>query len=184
MCEPTTIALAGLAISAASTATGFIGAQQQADAQEEYNAFQQEQTRLNAEAAYANDFNAEQARLSQEAAADSREIQEAQIDAAKARATARTAAGEAGVSGLSVDALIADFNRSEARFRDATRQQQEFDTLASRDRLRQADARKQSRINSAVPQPVQRPSFLGAALRIGGAGVSAAGELESEGFFD
>jgi hypothetical protein len=37
--------------------------------------------------------------------------------AAEARATARTAAGEAGVAGLSVEALLNDFTAQEGRYR-------------------------------------------------------------------
>lgn len=177
MCEPTTLALAGLGISAVSTGVSFVGQQQAANAQQDYNDYLEEQTRLNAEAAYNDTVRQENAALVETRAAQSQELQEAGIEAAKARATARVAAGEAGVAGLSVDALINDFYRSEARYRDAVRQQGEFDTRARDERLRAADSQRQSRINSARRPDPQRPSFLGAALRIGGDALGTFGEI-------
>lgn len=174
MCEPTTI-LVG--ISAASAVLGFVGAQQQANQQETSQLRAYEDTVVESRAAFARQVNQENTRLNQQGVADSNELSEVALRKRKAKATARVAAGEAGVSGLSLDALLGDFDRTEARYRDSVAQQGEFDHLASQDRIADFAADRESRINRARPQPVARPSFLGAALRV-------AGDAASAGLFD
>lgn len=164
MCEPTTIALATLVIVGGVMA---YSAQQQAANQSE-RAQQQnfEETVVESQTAFAQNVNQENSRLGQTAVANSRDLTQVAIDKRKAAATARVAAGEAGVSGLSVDALMADFERSEARYRDGTAQQFEFDKLASQDNIQAFDSERRSRNNAARPQAVQRPDFLSSGLGI------------------
>jgi hypothetical protein len=81
------------------------------------------------------------------------------------------AAGEAGVSGLSVEALQRDIAAGGARFNDRVDQQTEW-TQAQL----QADKRGQSyqavdRINSV--RKANKPSILATGLKIAAAGVSA-----------
>lgn len=86
--------------------------------------------------------------------------------AAQARATARTAAGGAGVVGLSVDTLMADFHRQEATYRLVTDTNFSYQTEQSRRDLEGIRSGTQSRVNSLRPEPV--PGYLGAGLRIAG----------------
>ena len=95
-------------------------------------------------------------------------------------ATARTASGEAGVAGLSVDALIRDFKGSELRFREGLRENILLSRVQSKLRLESLAARAGSRINAARAVPVPVPSFLGAALRIGKSGFDSFQKLTTD----
>lgn len=175
MCPVTasTAALASLAISSVGAVTSFVGQMQAANAQAEHQANVMEQTQENARRSHLLEIDQINKRIEQERAAASQSLTENAVEAAKARSTARVSAGEAGVSGISVDALMADFNRQEAVYRHGVRE----NLLRTTDQLqlekKASGARRQSRINSAFSsqRPVQRPSFLQPALAIGGAGV-------------
>ena len=91
--------------------------------------------------------------------------------AAEATATARTSSGQAGVAGLSVDNLMADFYRQEATYRTVTDSNLASFTEQSQRELQGLQAQAKSRENSLRPAPV--PGYYGAALRIGGEGVQA-----------
>jgi hypothetical protein len=112
-------------------------------------------------------------RIVQEGAAKSQELQEAGIEALKARATARTSAAEAGVSGLSVDAILGEMYAKQGRFARNTQVNFDYQTDYWRGEAESARASGQSNINSTVPNP--KPSFLPTALKIFGQGVNAAG---------
>src|SRR5690606_950376 len=99
MCDPTSIAVAGLALSGVSTVTSMIAQQQQASAaasaQNEYNRQQEE----NALIARNQNLAALEAERSS-ALGDTREqINQNQMALRRAQATARVSAGEAGVAG-------------------------------------------------------------------------------------
>ena len=99
----------------------------------------------------------------QEQVAAAQRLQESTKRAREARATARVSAGEAGVSGLSVDALINDMTRQEADFRFATTQQQQMANTNRELQLRDAGlgfTNNMLRIN----RPIEQPNYLGAAL--------------------
>ncbi len=157
-----------LAVTAASTAIGFFGQQQAANAQEAANAIATQ----NAVDAANETYAATQTRMQQEAAAASTEKMNANLDAVSARATALTAAGESGVQGNSVSQLLASFYSKQGRYSDAIDQnlQMSRDYLASS--MDQTSRQTQSVINS-LPTP-QRPSFLDAAIRVAAGGLSAA----------
>lgn len=127
-------------------------------------------------AALANRQFMEQSKALQERQAEADQAAVAkEIDVSKqgaaARSTAATAAGEAGVAGLSVQALYDDYSGQEANYRfqsrtelENTRSQTERELLGARDTA-------EGRINSMKPyqaKPVDYPSLLGAALRVGG----------------
>jgi hypothetical protein len=91
--------------------------------------------------------------------------------AAEARGTARASAGQAGVSGMSVDNLFADFYRQEAQYRFVTDSNlAAVQEQTARD-LQGLKAGTQSRINSLRKEAM--PGYLGAGLRIGDASVGA-----------
>lgn len=181
MCEPATISLAlgGLAI-ATSAATGivsYMGQQRQADAGVAYQEalIQSHNNQMIQNAALATESYTQQAqqlavREQEEDEKASQDIQQTQIEAAQARARARVAAGEAGVAGLSVDSLFADFYRQEDIFRESVRRNRELGRQQYKRNLKGLQSQAQGRIASIqpyVPKPVIRPSFLGSALQIG-----------------
>ena len=174
MCEPTTIILAAsLAIAAASAATSAVAANQQADAQEKFQQEQFDAQQRSANKAFIADIEAENARLAEEAARDTDELTKARLAAAENRATARVAAGEAGVAGLSLDALLADLERPAGLLESNQNLNEEFRIQQSMRRRESLEANRQSRLNAARPSPVNRPSALGTALRFGGQAVGS-----------
>lgn len=173
MCEPTTIALASFALTAASTVSSVYAQQQQArdtaTAQNAYNR-QVEQNQLIARNQNLTGLETER----NTALDDTREqINRNSMALRKAQAAARVSAGEAGVSGLSVDALLRDL-AGQAGYDNST---------ATENYLRQSESinfRREnvqnesvSAVNSVRQPQIQSPDYLGAALRIGQAGVSS-----------
>jgi len=164
-------------LTAASTGVGVYGQYQQASAQADYQKqlaiAQNEQIELNAK--YANEnyrnqlIQASRQELEAEQS-DSQAVLDNQLKAAQARATARVAAGEAGVSGLSVDALLYDFYQQEARFRDSVRLNAENRKKFGQSQLDALRSQTEQRINSIrpfTPSPIEQPNFAAAALRLG-----------------
>lgn len=164
------VVLAGLqfAVSAASTVVGFMGQQQQYEAQKQMYKENAKNAQQMARDQYAHTQN----RWIQERSAAAMEKQNAGIDAIEARATAAAAAGEGGVIGNSVASLIGNYFAKQGRYNDAVDQNYQM----SRDYLwasmDQTKNQAQSQINS-MPKPV-KPSFLDAAIRIAGQGLEAA----------
>lgn len=105
-------------------------------------------------------------RAEQQAAAAAAQKQDAnQINAAKTAATAKVAASQAGVSGLSVDALLGDIFGQEASIRDSVNQNLE-NTGLQMQQERESIARGFDNTVNTRPQP-RHPSLLGAALEAG-----------------
>ncbi|MFN4278305.1 MAG: hypothetical protein ACK4FJ_18585 [Ferrovibrio sp.] len=107
----------------------------------------------------------------QERQAAAQEKQDISLDAIKARATARVAAGEAGVSGLSVDQLIADYYDRELTAKDRINQQTEWKSQQIANQMSGVKAQGDDRINSQRMKA--GPSFFDAGLRIVGAGIDS-----------
>lgn len=107
---------------------------------------------------------------------EEREAAAASIDdtarrAAEARASARVAAGEAGVAGASVDALLADYARQEFDFQ--VRIQRNTENLDRRlDREREGIAARE-RSFQLYNLPIAKPNFLQQLPGIAGAGLGA-----------
>lgn len=167
MCMMAALPILSLAVGAGQAIMGF---QAQSQAASRQNAFYYQ----NAEAA--NKAVSDQyaftqlQRQDQRASADQDKMQ-TDIAGMKARGTAVTAAGESGVSGLSVDALIGDYWGQQGR-RDQSidsNYAMQSDYLTGQMSTQYAGAT--SRINSV--QRAAPPSFADALLRIGGAGVNA-----------
>jgi hypothetical protein len=84
---------------------------------------------------------------------------------------ARVASAEAGVSGLSVDALMTDFFAQEARYRDSLRQNLGYVRNQLQREGEGATTVAKGRVQSIQPflaSPVNQPNYLAAGLRIGG----------------
>lgn len=163
MCEPTTMAI----LSVASTAASFVGQQQAASAQESANnsarnlAIQNQNLQIRA----LQNAEDEENRRATESLIDNSRAAEA------AKATGLVAAGESGVSGLSIDALLGDLDRQEGENKQDVLQTQDFGQ-----RQRQLDREglgitAQSQINQ-LPI-VQYPSFIGSAIEAGASGYSS-----------
>ena len=158
MCFPGLPAvMAGLAV--ASGGAQYLGARQQAKQQERYQKqaaeaerqrFMQEQTSM-------------RMRQAQEQEAVGRELEQVSRKSQAALARARVSAGEAGVAGASVQALMDDYMRQEAGYRAALLRQQEMGALATGLGLEQAGFATQQRM-IGLSQPIDRPSPLGAVL--------------------
>ena len=157
MCDPVTATL--VATSVGSNIAGFVGARQQAKAQQQYQAqaaqaerqrFQQEQTSM-------------RMRQAQEQEAVGRELEQVSRKSQAALARARVSAGEAGVAGASVQALMDDYMRQEAGYRGALLRQQELGGIATGMGLEQAGFATQQR-QIGLSQPIQKPSVLGTVL--------------------
>jgi len=146
MCEPSTILSAMASIVSAGEQ------QQQAQANEK-----------NANASYLNDVRQLNLRQRQEEEAESQRGMEADIQTMRDSSKARTASGESGVSGLSVDALMSDILRQ--NLFDDTKADSNLGATKAQiaEQKKGAETGRQSRINS-----VPYPSFAGTALQIGG----------------
>ncbi|TRA85481.1 hypothetical protein EXN24_23650 [Rhizobium rhizogenes] len=165
MCDPITMVAA--ALGTAQTVTGYMGERQAAAAQ---NAM----VRENQKAANANlvrEYADVQTRQIQEEDAAAVQKQDLSREARAARATTMAAAGEAGVSGLSVDALLADVYGKEATAKDRISQNSGFTTSNLTREMDGLKAKAQDRINS-MPWATG-PSPFAAALKIGGVGLDS-----------
>jgi hypothetical protein len=175
MCDATALTFGGLALSAVSQVTGFMGNRQQADQQAAANAAAERSARLS----FINDSNQEALAQQEEAEQVSQRVMATNTDLAEKLATARVAAGEAGVSGLSVDAMMADYIRKGDNANTATLRQQQLDALQHTMRNKGFKAQYQSRVN-AQPE-VNQPSFASLALGLAvGAGKSLAGSATTD----
>jgi len=159
-----TLATTGLAATAgavgvASAGMQFAGQRQQAKQQAAYQAqaaaaerqrFMQEQTSL-------------RMRQAQEQEAVGRELEQVSKKSQEALSRARVSAGEAGVAGASVQALMDDYVRQEAGYRAATLRQQELGGVATGLGLEQAGFATQQR-QIGINRPINRPSGLVASL--------------------
>ena len=176
MCEPisaSTMMYATMATSAATTAASFYGQQQQADAQDAFNRQRQQTGTSRALANYANQTRQARERQIQEREAAANEINEVYREARKRVATAQAAGAEAGVAGGSLQALINDFHRQQLEFGTNVNRNLEFRENNIEDQLESVRLGAQANIENLQFMPAARPSFLGAALRIGSAGLGA-----------
>ena len=173
MCDPASMAIASFAVTGASTAASFYGQQQQADAQDAFNRQRQQTGTSRALANYANQTRQARERQIQEREAAANEINEVYREARKRVATAQVAADDSGVQGGSLQALINDFNRQQLEFGTNVNRNLEFRENNIEDQLESVRLGAQANIENLQFMPAARPSFLGAALRIGSAGLGA-----------
>lgn len=156
----------------AAPLVSYAGQRQQAKQQARYQAqaaaaerqrFMQEQTSL-------------RMRQAQEQEAVGRELEQVSRKSQEALARARVSAGEAGVAGASVQALMDDYVRQEAGYRAAALRQQELGGVATGLGLEQAGFATQQR-QIGIARPIARPSLLTAGLQSlsGGLGGVATG---------
>jgi len=151
----------------AQAGAGFIGQMQQYNQQVSYN----EQMYRNIEADRENKMQqaANQEDLINHQAYDKLNENAKSMNAAIA--TAQTAAGEAGVNGLSVAALTHEYYQRGSDYADSVERNRQADVDRLQLQMKGFDVAAQNEQNR-LPVPVA-PSFLDAALRIGGSTVSA-----------
>lgn len=160
MCEPTTI----LAIASVASTVASVSAQSQAaDAQSAANQRQYENT-MRARAANLNQTNLMQ---QQEREAGSQQLEQNNMAARAAKSTATVSAGESGISGLSVDALLSDLGTKQNRFNSSVVTNYDNSSMAIANQRENVDINAASQIN-ALKTPAM-PDYFGAALRIGNA---------------
>ena len=96
-------------------------------------------------------------RQAQEQEAVGRELEQVSRKSQAALARARVSAGESGVAGASVDALMGDYMRQEAGYRSALLRQQELSGVGTGLGLEQIGLASQQRL-MGINQPICRPN--------------------------
>lgn len=165
MCTPM-LAL-GLAVSAVQ------GVMQYQGQMAEYNAAQAHR-QANTEAAQraaVNTYASQQLRIAQEGEAAAQQKQDVALEAQRAMATARAAAGESGVSGLSVDALIRDLSSQQGRYDASVDANYQMTSSYLRSEMDATQDQAVARINS-VPVPT-KPSFGSSLVNIFSSGINS-----------
>ena len=174
MCDIITPAvMLAVGMSAASAGAQVHGQRQQAKTQAKVqkNASEAERQR------YLQEVSSMRVQQGQEEVAAAQRVNESARKAREARATARVSAGEAGVEGLSVDALINDLTREEANYNFATQQQLQMNDVGRSMQLENAGlgfTNNMLRIN----KPIEKPDYLGAALSGAQTGMSTYSTLK------
>ncbi len=161
----TVLAAAQFAVGAASSVLGFQAETAEYDGKKQMYKANVRNARQYAVDTYAHTQN----RWLQERAAAGQQKLEAGIEATEARATAEVAAGEGGVSGNSVNQFLASYFGKQGRYNDTVDANYQMNRDSLWGEMEQTKNRAQSQINS-MPFP-QKPSFLGAALRIASTGL-------------
>lgn len=191
----TIMIVASLVVAVASAAASY--AQQSAQAAQNAQ-FQRKQVEAQndaimsnsalANAAYINNATQLQNRQNEEGAAAFAKQHSVQLQAAKTSSTAVTAAGEAGVQGLSVNALLSDYTKQEVDYRFQSSTQVDNQRNQTEAELKSAQLSAEGRIDSVKPymaKPVDYPSLMGAALRVGSdaAGIYGKNQDSINGWF-
>lgn len=164
MCD---LATAAAVIGVASGGAQYLGQRQQAKQQARYQAQAAKAERERA----IQEQRSIRMRQAQEQEATNRELADVALKSREALATATVSAGESGVAGLSVDALLDDYTRQEASYRMGIGRQQEMKDLQTGLALTDAGFRSRSNLIN-INRPINRPSFLTAALDAGSRGLS------------
>lgn len=171
MCDPATAVMAIIAVAGATAS--YVGAEQTAKSQNRYAKAQAKEGEKLAHENFRLQNEAESERTNQEREAQAAETLDIQRDHAKARATARVASAEGGVSGLSVDALLAEFNQQESEELGALSRNAYFGERQSRLRRMGYRAEANQNIGRTRFAPINRPNQAAYAAQVAGAGVQA-----------
>lgn len=162
---------ASLAVSAVTTAVSYIGQQNQAEATiAAQNANNQalRNAAISDMVQQGNDLNTRQ---QQEMASTALNINNQKQ---AARRAASTAAATSESAGLSVDALLADYDRQYLNYADSQMQQLGFNVEQIQRTRESITAGAQNRINTGWDnRPVSMPSLGGALLEVGASGLAA-----------
>jgi len=153
------IAIAAVAMTVATTVSSIRAQQQAASAQAKVQkrASVAERERL------LQQMSAERIQQAFDSEERSKEMQKASKKAREARATAVVSAGEAGVSGLSVQALLDDYSRQEGAYRYGLQRQGEQQDIGRELRLKDDQMQSYNNLLS-INKPIAQPDYLGSAL--------------------
>ena len=165
MCEPitisaTTMAYISAATAAASIASSIVGQKQQADAQEQQQKLASQQERQR----YLEEVTSLRQQQAQEQVAKSQRMQEAELKGKEAKAAAVVSAGEAGVAGLSVEALVANISRKQATYAFSEQKQAEMMNASRTMEIQSAGAGYQRNLLS-INKPIQQPDYVGSTIQ-------------------
>jgi hypothetical protein len=172
-CDATALVAASLIVGTASQVAQYQGQQQQARQQYRYAKAAAEEGQAAAKQNFQIANAQESERQREEAEASSQQISQIRKQAAEARSTARVAAGEAGVSGLSVDALLADFDRQEATSVNAVNRNRELSLRQSGFTRLGIRANGMNELSSTRFKPIARPSLTELGLGVASEGLSS-----------
>jgi hypothetical protein len=156
MCNPIAMGV----LMGGQAALSYAGQKKAAKASWEYQNQVFQQNKQIADAAAFNQYRGMQQRIAQEREAMSMEILNARRQAFQAMAQGRAAAGEAGVAGASVSALLSDFERQQAETIYTRERSQQYREMAMMDQMEAIRSQQQGRILAALPEPVQQPNPL------------------------
>jgi uncharacterized protein YlxW (UPF0749 family) len=154
MCDPVTLTT----LAVVSGTAQYVGQRRMARQQARYQARAAEAERQRA----MQEQSAMRIRQAQEQEAANRELADVSLKSREALAKARTSAGEAGVSGASVEMLLDDYTRQEAAYRIGITRQRELQDVQTGLALTDAGYRTQMR-QIEINKPIDKPSFLTAA---------------------
>lgn len=163
MCDPVSMAVIGVA----SAGAQYAGQRQQAKQQRRYQSQAAEAERQR----FIQEQSAMRMRQAQEQEAMNRELGDISVKSREALSRAGVSAGEAGVSGASVDALLDDYTRQEADYRVALTRQQELQNINTGLALTDAGYRTMNN-QIGINRPINRPSLLTAGLSAVQGGMS------------
>ncbi|NBO99828.1 MAG: hypothetical protein EBU90_06830 [Proteobacteria bacterium] len=210
---PLALSLGQFAIGSAQAITGYMGQQQMANQQAQYQAnlsalesqrYEQavrlERERASREQAlmqqqYNQQIVQDNIKHQQEAQMTARELMGVSKEARAVRAKIKTASGEAGVRGASIDGLLAEVTRQELGYKEAQARKQELrnqyfninaQNMAESLRANQENARFGSSVRiqnedmatqmriASINRPIERPNLFALGLNLFGQGLSSA----------
>jgi hypothetical protein len=168
---------ASVAASVAAPVMSYVGQQQAAEAQAEYQQNMYDMNKEIADQALASQYSGIAQRQSEEQRKASQEMQAISSQAAQARAIASASAAESGVSGLSVDMLMNDYFRKEYGFMTSTQEQLRGTLFQLEQGKKGAASEYEGRVMGMTPQPVAYPSLLATGIGVTGGLASSAGTM-------
>jgi hypothetical protein len=167
MCDPISLAVTSFMVSAGSSVMQYQAANEQADAQNQLYA----NNAANAKRSYTAEMQQNGLRMEQERDAAGEKSFDNMLDTRAKVATATVGAGEAGVTGLSVESLINDIYGAGGRTNDRIKHNEEMTLTQLATEQQGIEARRIDRTNS-VKKGVA-PSSLALGLNIASAGLNA-----------
>lgn len=167
MCDATTLAVASFGLGVGSSILNY----QQARAQSKLQDRMYAMNAANAVSALIDTYGQLQARRQQEIEASSEAILQRRIEERKQLAAARVAAGDAGVTGFSVDALLRDIGATASRDVSNIQQNRDWNLAQINQQMRGARAQAKNQIVSMVPG--SRVSPWSTVFQIGKSGVDS-----------